>query len=62
MDLALLLKSATNGKHKEKQNDLKFLSTITHLSLDRKSLTELPSNFNLCPSLTVLYLSENSLT
>jgi hypothetical protein len=36
MDSQLLIKNATNAKHKDRKDEKKFLNSITHLSLDRK--------------------------
>lgn len=62
MDVATLIKCATNSKHKEKGKDeKKFLSTITHLSLDKRQIDQI-ENLDLCPSLSVLYMNENLIT
>lgn len=58
MDIQLLIKSATNAKHKDKKDEKKFLSSITHLSLDKKSI-EVIENLEFCPNLSILYLFEN---
>jgi Leucine-rich repeat (LRR) protein len=60
MEVQLLIKSATNAKHKDKTNEKKFLNSITHLSLDNKNI-ETIENLELCHNLNVLYLSENSI-
>lgn len=38
MEIQLLIKSATNAKHKDRKDEKKFLALITHLSLDKKSI------------------------
>lgn len=58
MDKEILIKNATNAKYKDKKDQNKFLSSITHLSLDNKNI-EVIENLNLCPNLMILYLFEN---
>ena len=57
---SMLIKCATNAKHKDKNNSKKFLESITHLSLDNKKIGGIAC-LNECPNLTVLYLFENQI-
>jgi hypothetical protein len=62
MDPHILIKCATNSKHKntsfEKKEPTKNLNTITHLSLDNRGIYEI-ENLEYCTNISVLYLSEN---
>jgi len=56
----MLVRHATNAKHKETKQTKKFLEGITHLSLENKNITEI-SNLDQCPNLSVLYLFDNKI-
>jgi Leucine-rich repeat (LRR) protein len=64
MDLATLIKCATNGRYKnlvlDKRDPTKALSQITYLSLDNRGI-QVIENLEMCSALSVLYLSENQI-